>query len=164
MRERPEFFAEGTASIFQLRQTLQQSCRGYDYNSMVEAEPAIRQLLKLDFEQKVKETVMFTFRSSINQTLNSHLLNAAQDLTDSILQKHEQARIYLSKTLEKEAQEKISVIQNQKDTIEKNIETYNQSVLEINLSLERMLIDRKKFLEIHKTDLALNFISAEIKK
>jgi hypothetical protein len=66
--------------------------------------------------------------------------------------------------LEKEAQEKISVIQNQKDTIEKNIETYNQSVLEINLSLERMLIDRKKLLKIHKTDLTLNFIPAETEK
>jgi replication fork clamp-binding protein CrfC len=164
VRERPEFFAEGTASIFQLRQTLQQSCRGYDYNSMVEAEPAIRQLLKLDFEQKVKETVMFTFRSSINQTLNSHLLNAAQDLTDSILQKHEQARVYLAKTLEKEAQEKIATIQNQQDAIEQNIETYTQAVLDINLNLERMLIDRKKLPEIHKTDLALNFIPAEMEK
>jgi hypothetical protein len=42
VRERPEFYAEGTVSLWQLRQTLQQACRGYDYQNMVEAEPAIR--------------------------------------------------------------------------------------------------------------------------
>lgn len=156
VRERPDFFAEGTASIFQLRQTLQQSCRGYDYSSMIEAEPAIRQLLKLDFEQKVKETVMHTFRQTINQTLNIHLLDAAQKLTGSILQKYEQARIYLAKTLEKEAQEKIAAIQQQQEAVERNIETYNQAILEINLGLETMLLDRKKLPEIQRIDLALS--------
>jgi replication fork clamp-binding protein CrfC len=62
VRERPEFFTEGTASLFQLRQTLQQACRGYDHYNMIEAEPAIRQLLKIDFEEKVRETVMRSFR------------------------------------------------------------------------------------------------------
>jgi replication fork clamp-binding protein CrfC len=161
VRERPEFFAEGTASIFQLRQTLQQSCKGYDYQSMIEAEPAIRQLLKLDFEQKVKETVMFTFRQTINQTLNSHLLDTAEELADSVIQKYEQARIYLAKTLEKEAQEKIAAIQQQQEAVERNIETYNQAILEINLCLERMLLDRKKLPEVQKSDLALNFSNSE---
>lgn len=45
--------AKGTASMFQLRQTMQQACRGFDYQNMVDAEPAIRQLLKMDFEQKL---------------------------------------------------------------------------------------------------------------
>jgi replication fork clamp-binding protein CrfC len=159
VRERPEFFAESTASIFQLRQTLQQSCQGYDYNSMIEAEPAIRQLLKLDFEQKVKETVMYTFRQTINQTLNSHLLDAAQELANSVLQKYEQARIYLAKTLEKEAQEKIAAIEHQQAIVQQNIETYNQAVLEVNLCLERMLLDRKKLPEILQSDLALTSLS-----
>ncbi len=161
VRERPDFFAEGTASIFQLRQTLQQSCRGYDYQSMIEAEPAIRQLLRLDFEQKVKETVMFTFRQTINQTLNSHLLDTTEKLADSVIQKYEQARIYLAKTLEKEAQEKIAAIQQQQEAVERNIEIYNQCILEINLCLERMLLDRKRLPEIQKHDLALIFSNSE---
>ena len=50
VRESPRFYDEGTFSIYQFRQTLQQTSQGYDCASMVEAEPAIRQLLKLDFE------------------------------------------------------------------------------------------------------------------
>lgn len=107
VRERPEFFSEGTASMFQLRQTLQQACRGYDYQNMVEAEPAIRQLLKLDFEQKVKETVMRSFRQAINQTLNVHLLDYATQQADEILQQYDRARAYLACTLEKEAEDRI---------------------------------------------------------
>lgn len=155
VRERPDFFAEGTASIFQLRQTLQQSCRGYDYNSMIEAEPAIRQLLKLDFEQKVKETVMLTFRQTINQTLNSHLLDTTEELANSVIQKYEQARMYLAKTLEKEAQEKIVAIQQQQEAVQQKIKDYNRGILELNLCLESMLLDRKKLPEILESDLAL---------
>jgi replication fork clamp-binding protein CrfC len=155
VRERPDFFAEGTASIFQLRQTLQQSCKGYDYQSMIAAEPAIRQLLKLDFEEKVKETVMFTFRQTINQTLNSHLLDTSKELADSVIQKYEQARMYLAKTLEKEAQEKIVTIQQQQEAVQQKIKAYNQGILEINLCLESMLLDRKKLPEILESDLAL---------
>jgi replication fork clamp-binding protein CrfC len=155
VRERPDFFAEGTASIFQLRQTLQQSCKGYDYQSMIAAEPAIRQLLKLDFEEKVKETVMFTFRQTINQTLNSHLLDTTEELADSIIQKYEQARLYLAKTLEKEAQEKIMAVQQQQEMAKQKIEAYNQGILEINLCLESMLLDRKRLPEILESDLAM---------
>jgi replication fork clamp-binding protein CrfC len=46
VRESPRFYDEGTFSIYQFRQTLQQTSQGYDCQSMVEAEPAIRQLLK----------------------------------------------------------------------------------------------------------------------
>jgi replication fork clamp-binding protein CrfC len=42
VRESPRFYDEGTFSIYQFRQTLQQTSQGYDCESMVEAEPAIR--------------------------------------------------------------------------------------------------------------------------
>ena len=58
VRESPRFYDEGTFSIYQFRQTLQQTSQGYDCESMVEAEPAIRQLLKLDFEPKVSATIV----------------------------------------------------------------------------------------------------------
>ena len=82
-----------------------QACKGYDYQSMIEAEPAIRQLLKLDFEQKVKETVMRTYRQTVNQTLNVHLLQMAKEQVEIILQQYDHAREYLAKTLEREAAE-----------------------------------------------------------
>jgi hypothetical protein len=104
---------------------------------------------------------MFTFRQTINQTLNSHLLDTSEELADSIIQKYEQARLYLAKTLEKEAQEKIAAIQQQQEAVENNIETYNQAILEINLCLETMLLDRKKLPEIQKHDLALILHNSE---
>ena len=67
VRESPRFYDEGTFSIYQFRQTLQQTSQGYDCASMVEAEPAIRQLLKLDFEPKVSTTIRQNFRQTINK-------------------------------------------------------------------------------------------------
>lgn len=97
MRESPRFYDEGTFSIYQFRQTLLQTSQGYDCESMVEAEPAIRQLLKLDFEPKVSETIRRNFRQTINQTLKTHLLPSAEKQADEILQQYNQARAYLDR-------------------------------------------------------------------
>ena len=155
VRERPEFYTEGSISIWQLRQTLQQACRGYDYQSMVETEPAIRQLLKLDFEQKVKETVMRTFRQTINQTLNGHLLTAANQQADAILQQYDQARTYLAQTLEKEAEEKIKSNQRQQNEVEQKIQIYNKAASGINACLEALQLDRKKLPLVNESDLVV---------
>jgi hypothetical protein len=144
LRERPEFYMEGTSSMFQLRQTLQQACRGYDYQNMVDAEPAIRQLLKLDFEQKVKETALRTFRQTINQTLNTHLLGHVSQQAEALLQQYDHARLYLAQTLEKEAQEKIRNNQRQQATLQQKVALYKQAVDGINTCLEEMQLDRKK--------------------
>jgi replication fork clamp-binding protein CrfC len=162
VREQPGFYAEGTVSIWQLRQTLQQASQGYDHTSMVEAEPAIRQLLKLDFEQKLKGTIMFTFRQTINQTLNSHLLPTADELASNILQQYDQARAYLAKTLEKEAEEKIKAIQYQQAQVQQNIDTYNQAISAINLCLESIQLDRQKLPEVQQSDLIFPMLISEI--
>jgi replication fork clamp-binding protein CrfC len=152
VRERPEFYTEGTCSMWQLRQTLQQTCRSYHHESMKEAEPAIRQLLKLDFDPKVSETVHRSFRQRINQTLNTHLLPGADQQADEILQQYNQARTYLEKTLEKEAEEKIKSNQRQQDDVKRKIGTYNQAVAGINSCLEEMKLDRKKLPLINESD------------
>ena len=108
VRECESFFAEGTASMFQLRETLAQACRGFDYSNMVESEPAIRQLLKMDFEQKVKVTVLRTFRQTINQTLNSVLLERSKLLSHSISDRYDEARSFLSDVLRQEAEEQVA--------------------------------------------------------
>jgi replication fork clamp-binding protein CrfC len=141
VRERPEFFMESTASIFQLRQTLQQACQGYDYRSMIQAEPAIRQLLKLDFEEKVRETVMQTFRQTINQTLNIHLLAAAGRQEEAILQQYDQARDYLRHTLAAEAETKIRLNQRRQAEVAEHMAVYNQAVAAINQSVAQMVLD-----------------------
>ncbi|GET42168.1 dynamin-like GTPase family protein [Microseira wollei] len=138
VRESPRFYDEGTFSIYQFRQTLQQTSQGYDCESMVEAEPAIRQLLKLDFEPKVSATIKRTFRQTINQTINTELLPMAENQADDILQQYNQARAYLEQTLEKEAEEKISRNRRLLSEVEQKIAVYNEAVAGINNCLEAM--------------------------
>ncbi|MDZ8134729.1 MAG: dynamin-like GTPase family protein [Nostoc sp. DedQUE04] len=143
VRESPRFYDEGTFSIYQFRQTLSQTSQGYDAESIVEAEPAIRQLLKLDFEPKVSQTIRKSFRQTINQTLKSQLLPMAEQQADEILQQYPQARAYLEKILEQEAEEKIANNRRLLNIVEENIAGYNSAVSNINSCLQAMqLYDR----------------------
>ncbi len=144
VRESPEFFAEDTASIFQLRQTLQQACNGYDYNNMVQAEPAIRQLLKLDFEQKVTKTVMREFRQTMNQTLNTHLLPAIAAQVTVIQEQYDRARLYLSEILEQEAIEKQRRNQQQLTKVQAQIQQFNQAITAVNNCIDESQSDLAK--------------------
>lgn len=155
VRERPEFYAEDHLVFWQLQQTLHQACRGYDYQSMIGAEPAIRQFLKLDFEFKVKDTVLRTFRQTINQTLNTHLLAGADKQADKILQQYDRAREYLAQTLEKEAQLKIDNNRRLQGEVKQNIDAYNGAVSNINQCLEAMQLSRKKLPIISESDLSI---------
>ncbi len=161
VRESPRFYDEGTFSIYQFRQTLQQTSQGFDCESMVEAEPAIRQLLKLDFEPKVSTTIRRNFRQTINQTLKTHLLPMAVQQTDAVLQQYNHARAYLEQTLEKEAEEKIIRNQQLQSEIEHKIEIYNQAVASINSCLQAMQLDRQQLPVIMESDLTSMLISPE---
>ncbi|MEB3178432.1 MAG: dynamin-like GTPase family protein [Nostocaceae cyanobacterium] len=138
VRESPRFYDEGTFSIYQFRQTLLQTSQGYDCESMVEAEPAIRQLLKLDFEPKVSTTIRQSFRQTINQTVKTQLLPMADKQADVILQQYPQARVYLEQTLEQEAEEKIASNRRLLGAVEEKIAVYNQAVSGINNCLQGM--------------------------
>lgn len=131
VRESPRFYDEGTFSIYQFRETLKQTSQSYDCASMVQAEPAIRQLLKLDFEPKVSNTISRNFRQTINQTLKTQLLPMAKEQTDIILQKYPEARANLEKTLEVEAIAKIASNQKLQQEIMGNIQQYNLAVSDI---------------------------------
>lgn len=136
VRESHRFYDEGTFSIYQFRQTLLQTSQAYDCESMLEAEPAIRQLLKLDFEPKVSKAIRKTFRQTINQTLKTQLLPLAEKQADVILQQYPHARAYLQKTLEQEAEEKIKNNQRLLSTVEQKITAYNSAVSNINSCLQ----------------------------
>ncbi len=138
VRESPRFYDEGTFSIYQFRQTLLQTSQGYDCESMVEAEPAIRQLLKLDFEPKVSETIRKNFRQTVNQTIKSQLLPMADKQADEILQQYSHARAYLEETLAQEAENKILNNRRLLLTVEQKIEQYNSAVSAINSCLQAM--------------------------
>ena len=138
VRESPRFYDEGTFSIYQFRQTLQQTSQGYDCASMVEAEPAIRQLLKLDFEPKVSTTIRRNFRQTINMTIKSHLLPTAQQQADKILHYYPQARKVLEQTLEQEAITKIALNQKLLLEVKQQIEQYNQAINGLNNCLQSL--------------------------
>jgi replication fork clamp-binding protein CrfC len=138
VRESPKFYDEDTFSIYQFRQTLLQTSQSYDSESMVEAEPAIRQLLKLDFEPKVSYTIRKTFRQTINQILKTQLLPMAQKQGDEILQQYPQARVYLEETLQQEAEEKIANNNRLLAVIRGKVEVYNVAVTNINGCLQSM--------------------------
>ena len=162
VRERPEFYAEDHLVFWQLQQTLRQACRGYDYQSMIGAEPAIRQFLKLDFEFKVKDTVLRTFRQTINQTLNTHLLAGADKQADKILQQYDRAREYLAQTLEKEAQSKVDNNRRLQGEVKQNIDAYNGAVSSINQCLEAMQLSRKKLPIISESDLSVVTVTVDV--
>jgi predicted amidophosphoribosyltransferase len=161
IRERPEFYSEGTVSVFQLRQVLQEACRGYDYDSMVKAEPAIRQLLKIDFDPKISETILHTFRPTINKTLIHHLLEPSTILANHILKQHDKACEHLAKILDKEAKEQLSLNEVKKVKLQEKIATYNQAISEINQYLEAMNLERQILPTIEESDLQILPISVE---
>ncbi|WP_366516566.1 dynamin family protein [Microcoleus sp. PH2017_20_SFW_D_A] len=138
VRESPRFYDEGTFSIYQFRETLQQTSQGFDCENMVDAQPAIRQLLRLDFEPKVSKTIRQTFRQTVNQTLKEHLLPMAEQQADDILQKYSQARDYLEQTLAQEAEEKIAKNLRLQAENEEKIQEYDRAVSVINSCLQAM--------------------------
>jgi replication fork clamp-binding protein CrfC len=141
VRESPRFYDEGTFSIYQFRQVLQQTSQSYDCASMADAEPAIRQLLKLDFEPKVKQTIQSTFRQTVNQTLKTHLLPVVKEQEEVILQQYSRARAHLEKTLEKEAQEQLERNQQRQGELQEKVDVYNQAVAGVNGCLRAMLLN-----------------------
>jgi len=153
VRESPRFYDEGTFSIYQFRQTLLQTAQGYDCSSMVDAEPAIRQLLKLDFEPKVSNTIRRTFRQTINQTMKTHLLPMADKQADEIMQQYNQARAYLEKSLEKEAAEKIEANERLQMLVEAKIEEYNKAVSGVNNCLSTLQLYERQLPVIVESDL-----------
>ena len=98
---------------------------------------------------------MRSFRQTINQTLNLHLLEAASEQADQILQQYDQARTYLAQVLDKEAEEKIRGNQRKQADLEQKIEQYNQAVAGINACLEVMQLDRQKLPIISKDELII---------
>ena len=164
VRESPRFYDEGTFSIYQFRQTLAQTSQGYDSETMVQAQPAIKQLLKLDFEPKVSETIRKNFRANINAVLKSRLLPLAEKQGNDILQQYNNARNHLEQTLEKEAEEKIAGNMRSQKEVESNIADYNQAVSGINDCLQAMQLHSHLLPVIADSDFKSVIVDAEALK
>ncbi|MGF1576788.1 MAG: dynamin family protein [Cyanophyceae cyanobacterium] len=143
VRESPRFYDEGTFSIYQFREVLKQTSQSYDISAIKDAEPGIRQLLKLDFEPKIGQTVRSHFRQETNNTLKTQLLPIGKQVSDEILQKYPQAKHFMEQTLKKEAAEKIELNQHHLNALRVNVGNYNQAVNAINLCLQALRLDRE---------------------
>lgn len=143
LRESPRFYDEGTFSIYQFREVLKQTSQSYDISAIRDAEPGIRQLLKLDFEPKINQTVRSSFRQETNNTLKTQLLPVAKQVADEILQKYPEAKQFMEATLRKEAEEKIALNQQRLKELEASIDKYNQAVSGINLCLQALGLNRE---------------------
>ena len=152
VRERPDFYAVSSSSMWELQSTLQQACLTYDYQSMISAEPGIKSLLKADFQPKVSGTINQVFRQTIQMTLRTHLTELAVNLSEGIMQQYEKARAYLGQTLEKKAENQVQQNQRLQGALKERMITYNQTVFKINNCLLSMEIERKLPL-IEKYDL-----------
>jgi len=164
VRENPKFYEEHTFSIYQLRQTLLLACQGFDASSMVAAQPAIRQLLKLDFQDKVKETATNTFRQSVNNAIKTILLPMATKKADEILQKYDVARDNLEVTLAKKAQTIIDENQKRQKKIQEKIEAYNEAIKGINNCLEAMQLYSKNLPLVKETEFAFEVVQLKTQK
>lgn len=153
VRENPKFYQEHTFSIYQLRQTLMQACCSYDASSMVDAQPAIRQLLKLDFEDKVKQTATQRFRHAINNALKTHLLPMAKQKAAAILKQYDLARTNLEESLANKAKVILEQNHQRQAEIERKIKIYNNALENINACLEAMQLYSKNLPLIKETEL-----------
>ena len=142
VRESPDFYREESASLFQFREVLAKTSSGYDCSPMVAAEPAIRQLLKLDFEPKVQRTVQSTFRQAVSQTLKSQLVPLSAEYSELILGEYKTARSHLESTIEKEAQVQLAVLADAREVLQQSIAAYNTAVQEIDSCLQSVGCDR----------------------
>lgn len=144
VRESPRFYDEGTFSIYQFRQVLQQTSQAYDCEVLQEEEPGIRQLLKLDFEPKVKQTIHKSFRQTIVQNIKRDVLKLAERLNTSIVQQYNRARQNLEQTLEKEAQEQLRETEARQSELSQQVEQYNAAVGGINQCLQAFGLERDR--------------------
>jgi hypothetical protein len=152
VRETSQFYSEGTFSIYQFRETLKQTSQTYDVSSMIQAEPAIRQLLKLDFEPKVHKTITTDFPQSIDNTIKTNLLPLAQTIRENILEKYDLARENMEENLEQEVKEKLAYNQQLMAEIHQDSLIYNEMISNINNCLEAMEVYERKLplIDIHE--------------
>jgi hypothetical protein len=89
----------------------------------------------------------------INQSLNNTLLPAAERQAEQVLSQYDQARTYLAKILEKEAEDNIRRNLQQLAEVEQRIAVFGTAVAEINTHLEAMQLDRHRLPGLSQAEL-----------
>lgn len=122
--------------IYQFREVLQQTFQDYTKESIESVQPVVRQLLQLDFQNKVEKTIQETFRHTFNSTLNAHLQKLADNKYQEIIRQDEDARNHLEQEIEKEARKRVRERNDNVQELSNKIEKYNKLINSINFHLK----------------------------
>ncbi len=142
LKEKLPLYDQETFSIGHIRQILKQHSQKSNHEGLTGTEDGIRQLLKLDFEPKVYETIELTFRQSVNQRLKKHLsVELSRTLRNSIVDQYEHARKRLEGIAKENASEYLAKRGQLKLEIQGRVNEYNQAIGGINQCLRVQKLD-----------------------
>ncbi|NJM23720.1 MAG: dynamin-like GTPase family protein [Richelia sp. SM1_7_0] len=122
--------------IYQFREVLQQTFKDYTKESIESVQPVVRQLLQLDFQNKVEKTIQETFYHTFNSILNANLQKLADKKYQEIIRQDELARNHLKREIEKEADKKVKERNDNVQELSKKIKRYNELIKSINSCLK----------------------------
>jgi hypothetical protein len=159
--ENQKLYEEPT--FYQFCQTLLLAAKGFAAADIIAAQPAIRQLLKLDFQDKVKTTNNI-FRQVINNAIKTDLLPMAKQEADKILEQFDVARANLEATIRKNAGTIIEENQKRQKEIQMKIEAYNEAIKGINNCLEAMQLYSKNLPLVKETEFAFEVAQLKTQK
>ncbi|MDZ7969243.1 MAG: dynamin-like GTPase family protein [Nostoc sp. DedSLP03] len=122
--------------IYQFREALQQTFQNYTKESIESVQPVVRQLLHLDFQNKVEKTINQTFRHTFNSIINDHIQTLVSKKYQEIIHQDECARKHLDKLIENDAIKKVSERNCKLREITDKSKKYNEIIKSINLILK----------------------------
>lgn len=150
--ERLDLYPKEKVWLYQFRETLREASLSRDVQRMVKAEPAIRQLLQIDFDSKVDLTVNTTFRPKLVKMLKEYLLSVGEQQRQLIWQQSDRARANLRQAIENKAQKKIDERNRNLQEVEEKIAEYNRASAGINSCLEAVKLGEEKLPAISEGD------------
>jgi predicted RNA-binding protein with RPS1 domain len=137
--ESPDLYDhEDSVWLYQFKETLQEASRSKDVKRILDAEPSIRQMLDIDFQNKLDETLGVNFNLKVIKSMKSLLIKMAKEKQQVILNEVEQARLNKRKLVEQSAQQRIDQKKSELKAIKNSIKQYNQAVSGINQCLHSM--------------------------
>ncbi|MHC5726465.1 MAG: hypothetical protein ACYTXY_20500, partial [Nostoc sp.] len=122
--------------IYQFREALEQTFLDYTKESIESVQPVVRQLLQLDFQNKVEITINKTFRHSFNSIINAHIQTLVNKKYQEIIDQDEYVRNHLDKLIEKDARTKVHERNRKLQNVSDQIKKYNEIIKSINLILK----------------------------
>jgi gas vesicle protein len=138
VQEDPKIYSNSgrEPGIYQFQEALRQVFHvSISRKELEKIEPTIRQLLEIDFQNKVNKTTQESFRYRVSSTLNQYLGKMVEQQYTLIIQQDDHAREYARQTIDNEIEQAIAAYQKAIREAQQKIEKYNIIMTALNLSL-----------------------------